>query len=217
MGIALWTLGLGALVALGVKDKNLILPMAVFLAGLDVFLVFNPDAPTSKMIRQNPAVFQSLAVNIPAARPATSEPQGAKVVNQAFVGPADLLFMATFLVVLSRFKMKVKETARWLVPVMIVYLFLVLGPWGLTLMPALVPIGITVLVVNRKEFQMSKEERAMAWGAVVLSVALAAFGLTKHFTQKPQAEPVVISTTDDGQVPPGRGATPPPDSSGQRR
>lgn len=217
VGIAIWTLGLGALVALMIKDKNLILPMAVFLAGLDVFLVFNPDAPTSKIIRQNPAVFQSMAVKIPAARVATSQPQGAQIVNQAFVGPADLLFMATFLVVLSKFKMKLRETAKWLVPVMIAYLLLVLSPLGLNMLPALVPIGITVLIVNRKEFRMSKEETLMAWGAVALSIALAGFGLYKHFTYKPKAEPIVISTTDDGQLSQGRATMPPPASEDQSR
>lgn len=217
VGIALWTLGLGALVALSIKDKNLVLPIAVFLAGLDVFLVFNPDAPTSKIIRQNPAIFQSMAVKIPSARIATPTSQGAQIVNQAFVGPADLLFIATFLVVLAKFKMKVKETAKVLIPVMVGYLLLVLAPLGLNMLPALVPIGVTVLIVNRKEFQMSKEERAMAWGAVVFSAALAGFGLFKHFTYIPKAEPTVISTTDDGQGIPGQAATPPPVSEGQRR
>lgn len=216
VGISLWTLGLGALVALMIKDKNLIVPIAIFLAGLDVFLVFNPEAWTSKIVRQNPAVFQSMAVKIPAARPTTAKPEGAKIVNQAFVGPADLLFIATFFVILARFQMRVRETVKWLLPVMVVYLLLVLMPQlGLSMLPALVPIGLTVLIVNRKEFTMSKEEKGMVWGAAALSLALAAFGLYRHFTYKPPAEPTVTSTMESGQSPPTQGGTPLPVSEGR--
>lgn len=216
VGIALWTLGLGALVALLIKDKNLIVPIAIFLAGLDVFLVFNPQAWTSKIVRQNPAVFQSMAVKIPAARATTTAPTGAKIVNQAFVGPADLLFIATFFVILSRFKMRVRETVKWMVPVMVLYLILVLTPQlGLSMLPALVPIGLTVLIVNRKEFTMTKEERAMVWGAAVCSLALAGFGLYRHFTDKPTDGPIVTSTSEIDPSTPAQGGTPPPTGSGQ--
>jgi hypothetical protein len=218
VGIAVWTLGLGALVALMIKDKNLILPIALFLAGLDVFLVFCPVAPTARFVKQNPALFHSMAVSIPSARAATPVPKGAEIVNQAFVGPADLLFMAAFFVALSKFKMRVRETVKWLLPVMVGYLLVVMSPsLRLNMLPALVPIGITVLIVNRREFHMTKQERQMVWGAVVLSVGLAAAGLFTHYTERPRVEPIETSTSEDGQVPSGRGATPPPVSTGPRQ
>lgn len=215
-GISFWTLGLGALVAVMIKDKNLILPVAVFLAGLDMFLVFNPDAPTAKIVRQNPAIFQSMAYKVPSARAeAPGAPTGAQVVPRAFIGPADLLFIAAFFVLLTRFKMRVSETVRWLVPVMLVYLALVLIPQlGLSMLPALVPIGGTVLLVNRNEFSMSKEEKGMTWGAIVLAVALAGFGLFRHFTTKTGAAPPEPSKLEGAQGLPGSGATQEPASGG---
>lgn len=210
VGIAYWTLGLGSLVASSVKDKNLILPMALFLAGLDIFLVFNPDAPTSRIVRQNPVLFQSMAVKIPAARPDSTKKQGAQIVNQAFVGPADLLFMSTFLIALAKFKMRVKETFKWLIPVMVVYLILVLLPIGLSLLPALVPIGLCVLAVNRKEFQLSSEERLMVIFAGALSLGLAGFGLFRHFSDRKIAEPTVTSSPDPSQEFQGQITMPPP-------
>ncbi|MBS1724441.1 MAG: hypothetical protein JSS66_15975 [Armatimonadetes bacterium] len=215
LGIAFWTLGLGAYVALLIKDKNLILPVALFLAGLDVFLVFYPAAPTSKIVRQYPVVFQSMGVTVPSARPATPrEPQGARVVPQAYVGPADLLFIAAFLIALHRFGMKVRETVKWLVPVMVVYLLLVLSPLNLNTLPALVPIGLTVLAVNWREFHLSREERAMVWGAGLLAFAIAVFGLVAHFKDAKArlAEPLTTETAPGGS---GSATRPPQPAGGQ--
>lgn len=215
IGIALWTLGLGALVATVIRDKNLLVPVALFLAGLDVFLVFNPEAPTAKLLRQNPEIFRSMAVTVPSARAAEpGKPTGAAVVSQAFVGPADLLFMATFFVALSKFNMRSKETARWLAPVMIGYLLVVLAPWGLNMLPALLPIGATVLIVNRKEFELTRQEKGMAWAVAAIAVGIGGFGIYRHVTYKP-AGPAEPSTTVDGPGPPRRGATPPPASDGR--
>lgn len=215
--IPVWTLGLGALVASLVKDKNLIVPFAAVLAGLDMFLVFNPDAPTSKAVRQNPALFHSLAYNVPAARVAApSQPEGAMVVPMAFVGPADLLFIAAFFVLLTRFQMKTKETVKWLAPVMVVYLALVMAPrLGLNMLPALVPIGATVLIVNRKEFSMSKEETVMTWGAVIVALALATTGLVKHFQARAEERPAGRERPVVGQEPQGQATTPVPTSEGR--
>lgn len=217
-GIAFWTLGLGALVAVLIRDKNLILPVAIVLAGLDMFLVFNPDAPTAKIVRQNPALFQSMAYSVPALKVSNTEAsRTARVVPKAFVGPADLLFISTFVLLLTKFKMRVQETVRWLVPVMILYLVIVMLPVGMGMLPALVPIGATVLIVNRKEFQMSTEEKAMTWGSVVLAALLAGVGLFRHFTAQPAALPAGPGMTVDGRDSPGSGSTPPPEALGQPR
>lgn len=181
--IAFWTLGLGGIVTGLIKDKNLILPVALVLAGLDMFLVFDPGAPTAKIVRQNPQLFQSMAYQVPKmATTVSPQTSGFQVAPQAFVGPADLLFIAVFLIALTQYKMKVAQTLRWLMPVMVGYLILVLLPIGLNMLPALVPIGGTVLLVNRREFEMSSQEKAMTWGAGILALGLALTGLVRHFT-----------------------------------
>ena len=53
--------------------------------------------------------------------------------------------------------MQVKRTVLWLLPVLSLYLFAVLM-WAIAL-PALVPIGLTVLLANRKEFDLNGEEK----------------------------------------------------------
>jgi hypothetical protein len=207
-GLAVWCLGLGAGVAQAVKDKNLLVPMATFLAGFDVYLVFNPTAPTATILSQAPQVFSSVAMSVPAARPATVAPQAAEIVPMAYVGPADLIFVGVFLVCLYRFGMRVRETALWLVPVLVVYLALVLAPIGLTGLPALVPIGATVLAVNAREFKMTGQEKAASWLVALVALALAAYGLFRRATYVPPAAPAETSLPAGVPAPPALEGSP---------
>lgn len=194
-GLLTWCLGLGILVGLLIKDKNMLLPVAFFLAGFDMFLVFSPEAPVARMMQQNPQILETVASDIPA--PVQSpEVAGQSVSVMAYVGPADFFFSAVFLFCLYRFGMRVRETMKWLVISLTIYLILVLAPFGLTALPALVPIGLTVLLVNRREFQLSKEEKQATWGAGLIALALAGYGLYRKVTApplrpEPPAEPLI--------------------------
>jgi len=211
-GLLIWCMGLGALVSLLIKEKNLLLPVAIFLAGFDIFLVFYPATPTARIVENNPAFFQKIAMSVPQVRqeaPPGEAPKTAGIEPLAHVGPADLFCIATFFACLFRFKMRVRETVRWLVPVLIIYLILAFLPIGIGMLPALVPIGLTVLLVNLREFQMSREERQATWGVGVIALALAAFGIYARITHEPteaQSEP---SISDSAPGPPGSATTPP--------
>jgi hypothetical protein len=193
-GLLIWSTGLGALVGLLIKDKNLILPVAIFLAGFDVFLVYTPNTFIAQSVQQNAKVFQSVAMKVPAVKeiPKPGAPPGDRGPTAAplgFVGPADLIFSMMFFVVLHRFAMRTKETAKWLALVLIGYLALVfLTPLGM--LPALVPIGATVLIVNRREFQMNKEEKQGVLLAAVIAVLLAGYGLYQRANYHPAAKPL---------------------------
>lgn len=212
-GVLFWAVGLGAAVALLIKERNLLLPIALFLAGFDVFLVFAPTAPTARMVESRSNFFQSVAMAIPRARVETPEaPQskGARVELLSQVGPADLIFITTFFVCLFRFGMRVKETVRWLVPVMVLYLFLAMSPIGIGMLPALVPVGLTVLIVNRKEFQMTKEEKQATIGVGILALLLAIAGITLRALSKPKEPPAEPATADSVPGPPGSAGSPAP-------
>ena len=181
-GILCWTLGLGSLLAIGVRDKNLLLPIAIFLIGADMFLVFNPDSPTRRMLASAPNVTQNVLATVPAAK--SSEAPKAGVQDLAQVGPADLLFAAAFFTLLFKFQMRPKQTVAWLAPVLVLYLLLViqfgsvhLGPVSLSMLPAMVPIGLTVLLVNAREFKLQGQEVLGVLLVSLLAVSLAAFGL----------------------------------------
>ncbi len=181
-GILGWALGIGVLLSLKVGDKNLMIPIAIFLVGFDMFLVFNPDSPTRRMLANAPAVTQNVLATVPAAK-STGTPK-AGVHDLAQVGPADLLFAAAFFTLMFRFKMRAKQTLIWMVPVLIAYLLVViymghvrLGPLSLAMLPAMVPIGLTVLLVNWKEFRLQGEEVLGVVLVTVLAVGLAWFGI----------------------------------------
>jgi len=216
-GILAWTLGIGTLLSLVVRDKNLMIPIAVFLVGFDMFLVFNPDSPTRRMLENAPAVTQNVLATVPAAKSTETPKSG--VYDLARVGPADLLFAATFFTLMFRFEMRAKKTLAWLIPVLVVYLLVVIlfsgisiGPISLAMLPAMVPIGLTVLLVNWREFKLQGQEIVGVVLVTALSVALAAFGLYRAKqadAQRPEL-PAATSTTDADPTVPEQEGSPPP-------
>lgn len=199
LGLLTWCLGLGVMLALLIKDRNLILPVAIFLAGFDAFLVFSPVGPTHQIVERQPALFESIAMSVPQVRGETGarEHPGAQLVPMAFVGPADLIFVGGFFVVLYRFRMRVRQTARWLIPVLGAYLLTVvvfgrtqLGPISLGMLPAMLPIGLTIYFVNRKEFVLTPGEKAATIGIALLSLGMAVAGIAMALTMpQPDSSP----------------------------
>lgn len=203
-GLIVWCAGLGASIALIIKDKNLILPVCIFLAGFDVYLIISPSTPVSQMVASNSRAFTDVALKVPSAQ-ATIQPDAKpedklpRIVPSAFIGPADLLFSMAFFVLLFRFRMEVEKTARILVPVLLGYLALVfITPWGM--LPALVPIGATVLIVNRRHFSMTKDEKLGTWLVGIIAFGLAAWGIYQRATYKPPVRtPQAIEGPSTGQ------------------
>lgn len=188
-GLTVWTAGLGGLVAALIKDRNLIPPIALFLAGLDVFLVFNPVSVTQIVLTQRPEIFNKVAYRVPSfgIQPGT------------LIGPADFFILGLFFVAIHRFEMRKVPTLRWVMGILIGYLLVVeffgdlsLGPISLGALPALVPIGLTCLLVNRTEFNPSEEERKAIWGVGFVALLVAALGIYRAATQPP---PKVIAPT----------------------
>lgn len=193
-GLVTWCLAIGALISLLLKDKNLLLPIAIFLALFDMWLVFAPEGVVNQTVVQGPAtLLQKGGYTIPAPQTVSA---GGKATPLAFVGPADYLFLAMFFVALFRFKMRTRETFLAAMPVLAGYLLVVLcfnavqiGPIRLGALPALLPIGICVLVVNRKEFHLSKEELKSTIALAVIGTAVVTWRImAPRPTPSPQAE-----------------------------
>ena len=194
VGFFLWCMGLGVLVATLLKDKNLIIPVSLFLAAYDVFLVLTPMGITKKIMQAAPEVLPAIGYKIPSI---------GNVAPYAIIGPADFLFMGMFFVSIYRFKMKSKETLLWLIPAILVYLLLSMFVKAL---PLLVPIGLTVLIVNWKEFNMNKEERNSTIGLFVV-LALVLGGLFAWSKSRPPAAPAEPSPTEPAQAAPEPGGS----------
>lgn len=179
IGLIGWCLGLGALLVTALKDKNMILPIAVFLGLFDIWLVFVPEGIAGQVARGNQEPLKSIAYSVP--KPA-AEVQGGFAAPMLYIGPADFLFMAMFFVALYRFKMRTRRTGVAMAPTMAAYLLTVLifsdvsiGPIRLGALPALVPIGLVVLGVNWREFDMTKEEKQTTVAILILGILLLAW------------------------------------------
>lgn len=213
-GVMFWCLGLGALVSILIREKNMILPIAIFLAGMDAFLILTPFTPQAKIVKDNPEIVGALGVAVPGvkAAPAAGETVPVGTFDLAYIGPADLFIAAMLFACIFRYGMQTRATAKWLGPVLVGYMLLVLG-FRISL-PALVPIGLTVLLVNRKEFTMNKEERQATWGVTVIALAMAGFGVYNSLTYKPPKQPDEPAMQTDGsgeQKPPSLPGSTDPD------
>ena len=196
-GLVTWSAGLGAFLSTMLKDRNLLLPVSLFLAAFDMFLVLTPVGFTRRLMEAQPALLPTIGLAIPKVQ---SHPVFGAVPATAYVGPADLLFMGMFFVALHRFEMRPAATFRALVPTLAVYLAVVLfvGP-----LPALVPIGLCVLIVNWKCFSLNKEEWISTGVVALIGASAVIWGATRP------APPAAPSIPESAQ-----GVPTPPDSLG---
>lgn len=212
-GLMFWCMGLGAALAILIREPNLMIPVALFLIGFDVFLVFAPIGTANVEVIDRSQFFENVAYTIPMAQPVpeATEERRISVIPIARIGPADLFFSAAFFTMLFRFRLRPFETVKWLIPVLAGYLMIVLfmsdvrvGPFFLGALPALVPIGLTVLIVNKDKFKMDKTEKAATAGIGVIALLLAVAGLAMAIAadRRPQ-EPQLDSLQTPGvQLPP---------------
>ncbi|MCW5942482.1 MAG: hypothetical protein KIS66_09640 [Fimbriimonadaceae bacterium] len=191
-GLLTWCLGLGGLLATMIREKNMLLPIAIFLAGFDIFLVLTPAGPTKYVVENRPEILQAVAYQVPSV--GTAAPL-------AYIGPADFLFLGAFFIALFRFQMQTKRAFYWMVPTLIVYLLTVvlfgsvrIGGVALGALPALVPIGFCVMLTNLREFRLSRDEKWATLVVALLAVGIVVFGATRPTPVRDQgAVPKAVS------------------------
>jgi len=210
-GLLIWCTGLGALISSLLKDKNLILPVAIFLACFDMFIVFNPGGPTAVMLKAMPQVFHAISVKVPS---------GFGIAPIVEIGPADFMFLMMFFVAVHKFNMRSRQTAIWMIPTLLVYLFVVLffnsvhlGPISLGALPALLPMGLVVMLVNLPEFQLTSEEKSATIGVAVIMLCLVGYALWRA-SHQPKALPPAPSSAEAIPLPATQPSSPAPKPAG---
>lgn len=200
-----WCIGLGAGVALIIRDKNFLLPIAFFLAAFDIFLVLTPIGPTQILIQVAPKLLTSMGYHVNQIQGAGAPSRG-PIQTLAYIGPADFMFLGAYFISLYRFGMRTKETFQWIVPTLVAYLAIVIffgdmhfGRLSLGALPALLPIGTVVLLVNRKEWKLNGEEKMSTLVVAALSVGLVVFGMTR----KPPSPKIILQPSESQQSSPG--------------
>jgi hypothetical protein len=190
-GLLIWCLGLAAALSLAIRDRNMLVPMAIFLALFDIWLVFVPEGPVGQVARGNQTQLAQIAFTVP--KPVAAPTMGAPTAL-AYIGPADFLFMAMFFCAICRFQLRYAATARWMAPVLAGYLAIALltpnvsiGPIRLGALPALVPIAAVVMVVNFREFKLSRDEKQTTIALAIIGIAVLAWRFMVASQPKPPA------------------------------
>lgn len=201
MGLATWCVGLGGLLGSGLRDKNLIVPVAIFGAAYDFYLVLTPAGITNKVMEAAPKILQNVAAQVPSV---SAHAATGKAEVMTYVGPADLVFLSAFFVVIFRFKMNPRLTLALMAPVLVAYMLAVLK-FELAL-PALVPIGTCVLIANWRYFKLSRDE---ILSTVVLAALCCGLILWSLSRRKPEPAPTPAPSPQAAAPAPGGSARKP--------
>jgi hypothetical protein len=139
---------LGYVVSLRVRDKNLLLPVVMFAAYIDLWTVTR--GPVSAMLKKTPEIAIAVGAAIPAAATKVFVPQ-------VLIGPGDFLFIALVFAAVHRLGL---DGARnyWFVFAGMTLGMLAVSLGFLPYLPALIALAVSVIAANWKHFRLSRQE-----------------------------------------------------------
>lgn len=157
LGLAVASGGLGWLMARGISDPNILVPVGAFAAYADFVVVKFGTVHNALQTPKGAEMVAKVSAKVPSLHPGISLPT---------VGPADFLFLGALLALAVRFDMGLKRNAVVLTVVLAISLLLVsyVGP-----VPALAPMMVAFLATNWRRFKLSRDE--LLGTALVLVVA----------------------------------------------
>ncbi len=217
IALILWAVLIGRLVSRIIREGKLLLPVAVVASLVDIFTVF--WGFVGKVVDKAPAVGAAFSAQAPAA-------ELARQVNApilAYIGMGDFLFIAMFLSVALRHAMPAGR-AMWAAFVSMLAAAVVLVLWNPAGIPGLPFISIAVLLVTRRYFVFSREEkRSLVVAGVVVAVAAAAIaarlivrGRGRVAAPPERGEPAQRPPAKSGEVRGDRGLTAGPAPLGEK-
>ncbi len=154
-----------------VRELKILLPIAVVLAVVDLYVVFGGGLVTQAQAGGHAAqqAMAALTVSLP-----TTHPRGGAAPMQLAVGFADFLFIALFFACFARFGIPARRTFGVLCGVLAGYMLLV-GSLSLAL-PALVPIALVVIGMNLPHFRYTRSEAfALLYAGLIVAVVAGGF------------------------------------------
>jgi hypothetical protein len=173
--LILFAICLGVWVSHLLREMKILLPIAIVLAVMDLYVVFGGGAVTQANTGKAPmaqAAMQSLTV------PLASHPKGAAPMELS-VGFADFLFIALFFACFARFGVPSRRTFLTLAAVLTGYLAVV---YIIKVdLPALVPIAIVVVGMNLRQFRYERSEAfALLYAGLIVAVMLGGLFYFSH-------------------------------------
>lgn len=168
---------LGLAVSHIIREPNILAPAALFAALAD-FAVVSLWIP--RVMEVAPQALSTVAVHVPQVG-AKPTPTGLRPIS--IIGPADFVFLAFYFACVWRFGMAAQATYIWMVIALAGYMFFQNVVGSLTprfmdavdMLPGLVPMAVVLLIVNRKYFRFSREEKRAMAVVALLVVGIIAF------------------------------------------
>lgn len=166
---------LGMLVSRIIKDRNMVLPVAVVAAIVDILTVFR--GPVGEALESSPDLVARVSVGIPQLGTSAAMAAEGGGGFLALMGPGDFVFLGIFMACVWRFRMNA-PTTFWAIYAFSLLAMLAIVTPDVPFVPGLPFIAAALLLVNFKEFRLSRPERfallyaAIAAAAVLLFLAL---------------------------------------------
>lgn len=166
----------GRLLALIVRERNILLPVALVAGLADIFTVF--AGPTGKALEKAPKLVEKLSVAIPQVGSAAG-PAGARGLSHvATAGLGDFIFLAFFLAAVWRFGLRHRATFWGVLVAMATGMLAVLLMPRIPALPLLPFIVTGFLVANIGAFNLSRSEKLQVTAVVLgVGIVLLAVGL----------------------------------------
>lgn len=166
----------GCLVAVRVRDKNLLLPVVMIAACIDFWTVF--FGPVASMLKHAPNIAPAVSAPIPQVGTGTFMPI-------TMVGPGDFLFMAVVFAAVHQHRMNGARNYAFVFCAMTLGMLAVM--FGLVnSLPALIVLAVAVVSANRREFNLTRQEKIsmLIVGIVLLGLMTTAWSVLKARVEK---------------------------------
>jgi hypothetical protein len=168
---------LGSLLSLIIREKNILLPVALIAMPIDYLGAMTPTGFTHDMVMHASKIVSNVSVSVPQVTV-----HGFSISPIAYIGPGDVLFMALFFAAVQRFDLSERKTFWWMYSLLSISMLLVVRlsnfPIG-----ALVPMGLAVIIANIRAIKLKRDEVfAVAYaGALILVLVIVFFTLSHRF------------------------------------
>lgn len=167
---------IGVLISRVVREFKMLLPIAVVLSIIDMYVVFGGGLVTQAVHGNGMSqkLMTSLTVQLPTVHPATGA-----LPMQLELGFADFLFIGLFFACFAKFGTPSRRTFQVLCCALAGVMVLV-AIKDLAL-PALVPIAVVVIGMNVRRFQFKRDEVfAMLYAAIIVCVIIVLLVVKSH-------------------------------------
>ena len=171
-----FAVSLGVVVARLFREMKLLLPIALVLALIDLYVVFGGGLVAQANSGKSPAAAAAMrSLTVPLTPRVTSLAAPPPVM----VGFADFLFIALFFACFVRFRVPAGRTFAVLCGILALYMLVVIV--GHIDLPALVPIAVVVVGCNLGEFRYARDEAfAMLYAGLIVVGVLGALVFLSH-------------------------------------